>query len=142
MSIDTGANKVRALLDTNIIISAIGFGGKPRKILSLVLNKQIQGITSAILLAEFEDIIFKKFPLLANEFEKTNKQIRKQFKIVKPKTSLQIVKDKPDNRVLEAAFEGKCNYIVTGDKELLDLSSFENIKIINADEFLSMFEKS
>ncbi len=134
------ANNVNVLLDTNIIISAIGFGGKPREILTLVLEKRISAITSPVLLAELEDIIFKKFPPLSPEYKKIEKLIRKKFKIVEPKKTLQIVKDKADNRVLEAAMEGDCRYIVTGDKELLTLGSFRKIQIITASQFLKIIE--
>lgn len=136
MSTGTVKSRVRIILDTNIIISAIGFGGKPRNILKLILDKKIWAFTSSILLAELEDVINKKFPELSENFERTNKQIRKKFKIVRPKKSLHIVNDEDDNRVLEAAVEGECNYIITGDKELLNLGSFKEIKILTADQFL------
>lgn len=139
MNTDMDENPVKVLLDTNIIISALGFGGKPREILQLVLDKQIKAITSSILLAELEDVITKKFPLLSTNFERINKQIRKKFKIVKPKVSLHIIKDEDDNRVLEAAVEGMCDYIITGDNELLELSLFKNIKIVSANQFLNFF---
>lgn len=142
MNTGTSASKIKVVLDTNVIISAIGFGGKPRIILELVLTKNIQAISSNVLLAELEDVIYKKFPLLASEFEIINKQLRKNFKIVKPKKSIHILKDEPDNRVLEAAQEGKCQYIITGDKELLNLDSFERIRIITADEFLNILDKN
>lgn len=140
MTTGTVKSRLRVILDTNIIISALGFGGKPRNILQLALDKKIRVYTSSILLAELEDVINKKFPELSHNFERTNKQIRKKFKIVKPKESLHIVKDEDDNKVLEAAVEGKCNFIVTGDKELLDLASFKDIKIFTADQFLSTLD--
>ena len=142
MNTGTTVNKIKVVLDTNIIISALGFGGKPRVILQLVLNKNIKAVSSSVLLAELEDIIFKKFPLLADQFDKINKQIRKNFKLVKPKKSLHILKDEPDSRVLEAAIEGKCEYIITGDKELLDLGSFKDLRIVTADDFLKLFANS
>jgi putative PIN family toxin of toxin-antitoxin system len=141
MNTGTSVSKIKVVLDTNVIISAIGFGGKPRIILELVLTKNIQAISSNVLLAELEDVIYKKFPLLTPEFEIINKQLRKNFKIVKPKKSVHILKDEPDNRVLEAAFESRSQYIVTGDKELLELESFGNIKIISAAEFLNITKK-
>ncbi len=134
-------NKAKVVLDTNIIISAIGFGGKPRKILNLVLDKRICAVTSPVLLAEFEDIIFKKFLLLADGFEKINRQIRKNFKLVSPQKTINILKDEPDNRVLEAAISEKCSHIVTGDKELLKLHNFRKISILTADEFLREISK-
>lgn len=137
MSIDTAANPVKVTLDTNIIISGIGFGGKPRKILHLILDNKIKAVTSSILLAELEDVIDKKFPKLASSFVLISKQIKGKFKIVKPKKSLLIARDDDDNRVLEVATEGKCSYIITGDRDLLDLKNFKNIKIVTPDTFLS-----
>lgn len=131
---------VKVILDTNIIISAIGFGGKPRQILELALQKKIRGVTSSILMAELEDVLNKKFPLLSDQFERINKLIRKRFIVVKPKESVHILKDDDDNRVLEAAFEGHCKYIVTGDKELLDLGIYQKIIILNSDKFHKILE--
>ena len=128
--------KVRVVLDTNILISALGFGGKPREIFKLVLEKKILAISSHILLAEFDDVISKKFPKLASELGKIQKQFRKNIKIVKPSRSVHILQDEPDNRVLEAASEGGCDYIVTGDNDLLNLKKFKNILVLKPDDFL------
>lgn len=142
MNIGTAENPVKIIIDTNIIISGIGFGGKPRKILQLILDNKIKAVISPILLAELEDVITKKFPKLANNFELINKKLRKKILVVKPKDSINVLKADPDdNKVLEAAVEGKCSYIVTGDKELLDLTSYKNIKIITADQFLDNLEE-
>lgn len=140
MNIGIPKKPAKVTLDTNILISAIGFGGKPREILRLVLDKQIKAVTSPILLAELEDVIGKKFPNLAHSFERTNRRIKKNFNIVKPKITLHILKDEPDNRVLEAAVEGKCDYIVTGDIELLKLKKFNNMKILSANVFLNLLK--
>ena len=128
--------KVRVVLDTNILISALGFGGKPREIFKLVLEKKITAISSHILLAEFDDVISKKFPKLATELDRIQKQFKKNMKIVKPSRSVHILQDEPDNRVLEAASEGGCDYIVTGDNDLLNLKKFKNILVLKPDNFL------
>lgn len=142
MNIGTAANPAKVTLDTNIIISGIGFGGKPRKILQLMLDNKIEGVTSPILLAELEDVISKKFPKLADHFEFINKKIKRKLKTVRPKYTINILKKDPaDNRVLEVAVQGKCNYVVTGDKELLDLGNYKGIKIVTAAQFLDILEK-
>jgi putative PIN family toxin of toxin-antitoxin system len=137
-----GENLIKVILDTNILISAVGFGGKPREILQIILANQIKATTSPVLLAELEDVVTKKFPVLSYNFERVNKQIRKKFRIVKPKMSLHIVNDDDDNRVLEAAVEGKCKYIITGDNELLKLSGYQDIEIVTADQFLKILEEN
>ena len=136
------ASPVKVILDTNIIISGIGFGGKPREILHLITEDEIKVVTSSILIAELEDVIAKKFQKLSDDFNLIKDQIKSKFEIVKPEKSLFIVRDEDDNRVLEAALEGRCNYIVTGDKDLLNLKTFKNIKIMRPDEFLKSLEIS
>ncbi|MBI4059160.1 putative toxin-antitoxin system toxin component, PIN family [Candidatus Microgenomates bacterium] len=137
MNLGTAVN-YRVVLDTNILISAIGFGGKPRKILLLTLGDNFQGVTSSILLAEFHEVIIKKFPELQKILPIVERKISKKFLIVKPRKTLDILKDKDDNRVLEAAIEGNCAFIVTGDKELLKLKNYQGIKVLTAEEFLSV----
>jgi len=139
---NTDTKKVSVVLDTNILISSIGFGGKPRKILNLALERRLQVISSPILLAELDDVISKKFPLLAENVKKIHKHLNKRFKIVNPKESLHIVRDEPDNRVLEAALQGKCQYIVTGDRDLLDIGTYEKIKIVTPNDFLTLLENN
>jgi len=139
---NTDTKKVSVVLDTNILISSIGFGGKPRKILNLALEHRLQVISSPLLLAELDDVISKKFPLLAENVKKIHKHLNKRFKIVNPKKSLHIVRDEPDNRVLEAALQGKCQYIVTGDRDLLDIGTYEKIKIVTPNDFLTLLENN
>lgn len=136
MSSDTDENRVRVILDTNILISAIGFGGIPRKVFLLTIEEKIKGVTSQILLVELVEVINKKFPKLIPNLPNIEASINESFLIVQPKQSINIVRDKDDNRVLEAAVEGKCDFIVTGDQDLLDLSKFKNIKIITPTQFL------
>lgn len=131
-------NPVKVVLDTNVIISALGFGGKPREIFQLVLEKKIVSVTSPILLAELEDVIVKKFPPLRKILDRILKIFKKKSQIVKPVITIDILNDHSDNRVLEAAISGDCKYIITGDNELLRLSNYQNILIVTPDEFLRL----
>lgn len=126
----------KVVLDTNILISALGFKGSPNQVLRLALDREIQLITSEILLVELQEVISKKFPLLATNLPLMMKRIRKRSTVVQPKLSLDMLRDKDDNRVLEAAIEGECEYIITGDKDLLGLKEFKGIEIVTADQFL------
>lgn len=138
MNLGTAENPTKVVVDTNILISAIGFGGKPRQVLLQALEKKVQGVISPILLAELFEVVSKKFPKLEPKISAVEKKIKKSFILVQPKQSLNILEDEDDNRVLEAAVEGKCNYIITGDVELLRLDSYKNIKIVTADQFLNI----
>ena len=141
MNTATEGKPQRVLLDTNVVVSALVFGGKPGHILALLLEKKFRAIASPILFAEIEDVINKKFPLSGEDLRLFRKQTQKTFEIVNPKKTISLLKDDADNRVLEAAVEGTCQYIITGDKELLSLGEFKGIKIVRVTEFLDIFYK-
>lgn len=126
----------RIVLDTNILISALVYGGKPEQIYDFVLEKQLIAITSPILLSELREILIKKFNFELDRIKQLEQIISHNFTVVNPNKIVAQTRDDDDNRVLEAALEGGCNYIVTGDKDLLDLKIYKNIKIVTPDIFL------
>lgn len=128
---------VKVVLDTNISVSSLIFGGKPQQIENLILEKEVIGITSLSLLAELIDVLTKKFHFNEFRLKQAEKKIKKNFTLVQPTSAFKILKDDSDNRVLEAAVEGKCDFIVTGDKELLELKEFKGIKIVTPAELLT-----
>lgn len=133
------AKKPRVVLDTNIFVSALVFGGIPEKVLRLVLSKKAVAVISPIILNEIYRVINEKFPLSSSDFLLLEKQIHRQFIIVQPLIQLNVARDKDDDRIIEAAVSGKCQYIITGDKDLLDLVEYKGIKILTASAFLGIF---
>jgi putative PIN family toxin of toxin-antitoxin system len=131
------AKKLRIVFDTNVLISAIIFKGKPREIYDFALNEKYETITSSTLIAEFTGILTKKFLLSLTEIKIIEQEIREVFEVVHPKETINVVRDVDDNRVLEAAVEGKCQYIITGDKDLLILKKFQDIEIVTPEQFLN-----
>lgn len=135
-----GKKQNKVVLDTNVIISAIVFYGKPLRILELALDKRFRAYTSKFLLSELQEVLIKKFDFTKERVEQIEKKLLKVFKLVYPKQTVEIVRDKTDNRVLEVALEANCDYIISGDKDLLDLHAFKNIVIVKPEEFLSIMQ--
>ena len=134
-------NRLRVVLDTNILISALLFGGKPREILHLRVLKKIQFITSIQLLAELSDVLSKKFKFSDEKTKAVDKKFRRMVLEVHPAFQINILADNVDNRILEAAVEGKCEYVITGDKNFRNLSKYQNIKIVTPSEFLEIMKE-
>lgn len=131
---------VRVVLDTNVWISALNFGGKPAQILKLAVKKQIRLYCSATLFAELVGVLRKKFDYSDEKIKAVEALLKKRVKFREPKITLNIIKTDPsDNRVLECGLETGANFIVSGDKDLLNLGNFRGIKIINPAEFLDKF---
>lgn len=136
MSIATADSPLKVVLDTNILISATIFGGNSKKILQKAIDGEIEAFTSKFLIAEFSDVLIKKFDFSKEQIDVIISLLSKHFLIVEPTMSVGILADKADNRVLEAALEARVKFIVTGDKELLNLKEFKDIKIASPTDFL------
>lgn len=129
----------RVVIDTNIIISALVFGGEPEKLIEKIIQENIKVFTSVQLIAELVDVLRKKFVFSEDKIKILENEIIDKFEIVYPQIEITVCRDNADNRVLEAGIEGKCNFIITGDKDLLVLKKYKNIKIMSATEFLNKF---
>ena len=130
---------VRVVIDTNVLISAAFWPGKPHRLLDLVRHRDVHCVTSDPLLAEFFRILTdpqKAFGLAACEAEEIVAEVRALATVVSPATSVKLCRDPDDDQVLECAVEGKVAYVVTGDKDLLDLGQFAGIPILSVAEFL------
>ncbi len=132
------AKNPRLVLDTNILVSAQVFKGKPAVIIGLVQADKIKAVSSEPLLAELYDVLAKKFLYPKLRLDLLDSDLRGFLQIVQPVQTLRVVDDEPDNRVLEAAVAGGCDYVVPGDKLLLALGSYQGIKIFNANQFLEL----
>jgi uncharacterized protein len=128
----------RVVLDTNMLISAILFGGKPRELLRLVIQGRIDAFTSPALDREFRDVLIRpKFNLKPEDCFLIYKEIETLITMVFPETTVTAVHADPDdNAVLECALEAQADTIITGDPHLLDLPGFEGIKICTPALFL------
>ena len=126
----------RAVLDTNVIVSGLGWHGAPAAILDAVSDDRLVLVTSAALLAELRRVL--EYPRLAKVIQggaQLVDLVAASGVVVVPNRVLTVVNDDDDNRVLEAAIEGAADYIVSGDADLLDLGSFQGIPIIAPGEF-------
>jgi len=61
--------------------------------------------------------------------------------VVKPGHAIKVLADDPDNRILECAEEGDADFIVTGDKAVLNLNQHRGVRIIPLREYLSGKER-
>ncbi len=129
---------MRVVIDTNILVSAIFWTGRPKLLLNLVRMGQVTFLTSEALLAELTEVLTserKPFQLGQREADKIIGHLKERAEIVYTESRVSVCKDDPDNRVLECAADGSADYILTGDKDLLKLRSFQGIKIAKVSEF-------
>jgi putative PIN family toxin of toxin-antitoxin system len=129
---------IKVVLDTNILISAILFGGKPRRVLELALRREIKICVSEPILEELKGVLRRpKFDLNAEIIQTILTELISLADFVHPSQKIKVVIEDPDdNRIIECAFEARADYIVTGDSHLLNFGRFKDILIVTPDKFL------
>ena len=130
---------MKAILDTNVLISAYVFpGGKPEAVYRLALEGRIEIGTSLTLLAEFGRVLGQKFGWIPDQVEAAVAQVTRIDAVVEPSETVQVVLTDPaDDRVLEAARAFGADVIVSGDRHLLDLGTWSEIEIISPAELIA-----
>ena len=128
---------MRVVFDTNILISALVFpGGRGEAALRRITEERDELVLSKPILDELLGILARKFSRDAEELAHVAVFISDIATLVRPRRRLAIVKDEPDNRVLECALTGNAEVIVTGDHELLALRHFRGVTLLSLRDYL------
>lgn len=130
---------MRAVLDTNVLISAVISTGVPHEVVVAGFEGEYQIIVSVATLTEFRETLLKypeRFHLEEQEVQEEVETIRYFAEFVDPEEKIDAVEADPDDdKFLEAAVAGNVDYVVSGDQHLLDLDSFRGIEIVTPRTF-------
>lgn len=131
---------MNVVLDTNIFVSGIFWKGESNKTLLAWRDGKFNLVTSLDIILEIIRILKDfKIQLPGGLIKEWTDLIVTNSIIVKPKEKINIVKNDPqDNMFIEAAVAGMAEYIVSQDNHLLQLKSFQNIKIVAPAKFNSI----
>lgn len=128
---------LRVVFDTNVYISAFIFSGsRAEEAYELAVAGKVELFSSVPILTETARKLREKFSWNDDRITTALKHISKVSVVIKPGVHLEVLKDMPDNRVLECAQAAKAHLIVTGDKHLLDLKEYAGIGITRISGFL------
>ena len=127
---------MRIVIDTNVLIPGVFFGGFPRKILSAVVGQKITACATAEIINEYEEIVHEMIDRKQGHIDKAIlTPLIKAMEIIEPITHVKICRDPDDDKFLGCAKDSHALYIVSGDKDLLVIKEYENIQIMTAKEF-------
>lgn len=127
---------ISVVLDTNVIISALVFGGNPRRVVQLAERRAYTMVSSDAIQNETERVLLEKFRWATAQVVRACAPIWDIAQIVVPQVAVTAAGDPDDNRILECALAGDAAVIVTGDQDLLRLNPYERIRIVSPAEFL------
>ena len=126
----------RVVNDTNVWLSALYFSGKPAHIVRLIEENKVVCVISDFILNEIEEKMLVNFDTPSFVAAGTISYIRSTSELVYIKGADFGLRDPDDNMVLETAVIGKCNWLITGDKDLLTLEKYNKIHIVTPKQFL------
>lgn len=131
-----------AVIDTNVLISALAWHGKPLEVLKLAGKGEIQMILSRQQLQELARVLrYQKINFTEQQAEERIQLIKNIAHIVDVHIHLDAIPEDPDdNIILATAVENNAAYLITGDKHLLKLKQYENVKIMTPGDFLVLFD--
>jgi putative PIN family toxin of toxin-antitoxin system len=138
--------ETRVVLDTNIWISALLWGGKPAKIIKAAEQGRISILTSEGIISEISQVL--TYPKLKRIYQSEGlgienliETVLKISRLVNVNKNLAVVKEHPaDDKFIECAQASGAEYIVSGDKHLLKVGCYKKTQIVSVNEFLQVFE--
>lgn len=132
--------KPRAVLDTNVFISAVLFGGVSSKLVSLWQKGAFVYLVSRPILDEYVRVLaYPKFDLTPREIEALIEVELLPFVQVVPDKTVRVpsCRDKDDEKFLRASLIGRADFLVSGDLDLLALKGVGKLRLMTPAEFLS-----
>jgi putative PIN family toxin of toxin-antitoxin system len=140
---------VRVVLDTNVVVSGVLWRGTPYRLLEKMRNQypRLKIYSSTVLLDELTDVFIRPyFSGRLAQIGKTAREVLTDYvelvELVEPMEVPRIVRDPDDNHVLACALAARAELIVSGDRDLLDLGTFRDVRILNPSEALPAFDAS
>lgn len=132
---------MRVIVDTNVVISGVFFGGYPRKILKAIVAQELSACASESIVEEYLDVVDE---MIGRRQGHLNRDLLapliNALEIIKCESKVTICRDPDDNKFLECAIDAKASYIISGDKDLLTINAYRGIHIFSASEFCKLYE--
>lgn len=136
----------KIVLDTNVWVSALLWGGKPAEIVLATEENKVTTFVSEQIISEITQVL--GYPKLKNTYPALGlrssdliESILRVTKFVQVTENINVVKEHPaDDKFVECASAAKANYIVSGDKHLLKIGSYKKVQIISVNDFLKVME--
>ncbi len=130
------------VFDVNVLVSSLISKGKPRQLWLKAVRGEFQLVLSRRIVEEFVEVISRaKFQRYLGERDVLDflEALSTRAKIVRTRSRFRVIREDPeDNTILEAAYDGRADYAVSGDKHLLGLKEFEGTRIVTVETMLEI----
>jgi putative PIN family toxin of toxin-antitoxin system len=132
---------VRVVIDTNVLLSGLLFGGTSERIRDLWVSGRLVPLLSRETFAEFRRVLaYPKFRLTPAEITMiVEEELLPYAEVIAATVDASgVCRDPHDDKFLSLAASGRADYLITGDQDLLVLRSFKNVRIVTLSEFAGL----
>ncbi len=113
---------MKAVIDTNVVISGVFFGGYPRLVLEAVLFNKFIACASKSIVDEYNEIVCEMIDRKHGSLDKDLLvPLLESFSIFDERSKIKICRDPDDDKFLECAVDSGAPFIISGDKDLLEI---------------------
>lgn len=133
---------IKAVLDTNVLVSALLFKGELSRLADLWKRGVFIPVLTRETFEEFRAVLtYPKFSLTEQEIKVLiEEEVLPFFEVIElTDKAVSICRDPDDDKFIACAMSASADFIVSGDKDLLDIGRYQSVRIINASEILRMF---
>lgn len=127
---------MKIVVDTNVLISGVFFGGFPQEVLRAVIGGKVTACASTEIIDEYTEIMRE---MIARKQGKFNAEILtsliSHMEIIETVSCVEASRDPDDDKFIECALDAKALYIVSGDNDLLVLKEYGGVRIVTAKAF-------
>ncbi len=129
-----------AIIDTNVLVSAVLGNGYPRRVIyGLFLFGKFEMHVSTALMNAYEQVLrrpkFTKHPEFDIAATLLMERIRQDARHFTPTETVSVIRDEPDNRLLELALVSQADFLVTGNFNDFDFSRFGVTQVVDPKSF-------
>jgi len=126
------------VFDTNVLVSALVMpGSRGDEALLRIVGGRDELLLSRAILDELLEVLARKFARDAEELSRVALFLDALGEMVVPGERVTVLTDEPDNRILECALSGHAEVVVTGDKKMLALNTWRNVRVISLADYLA-----
>ncbi|WHZ26811.1 MAG: hypothetical protein OJF51_001607 [Nitrospira sp.] len=136
---------IRAVLDTNVLVSALLFTGSPSRLVPAWQTRRLKPVISADVLKEYVRVLsYPKFKLTDQEIHSLIEGDLLPFvdTVQTRPISVPNLRDPDDMKFLACARTAGVHWLVSGDDDLLSLRKFESIEIVSVSTFLNLLKRT
>lgn len=131
----------RIVVDSNVWVSALVFGGAPRAVFEQALRQGTAIVVSEAILAEVRRTLHSKFPDFVDDFEALLVALSGIVRVVPlGEITVHASRDPDDDVIIETAITGSASMVISGDKDLLSLKKFRSVAFITPSEYIALVD--